>query len=167
MAISTMEQNLLLRLQVEDFLYYEASLLDDWKLNDWLALFTEDGQYIVPSTDHPKGNPDDSVCLIGDDIVRLQGRITRLKSRRAYREFPYSRTKRLISNVRILEDSIDEVKIEANFLIYRIRNGHDDPYVGRYEYTLSKTDDSFKIKVRRAEISFEALRPHGTVSIIL
>ena len=26
------------RAEVEDFLYHEAALLDDWKLNDWLVL---------------------------------------------------------------------------------------------------------------------------------
>ena len=34
-----MNAALLRRLEVEDFLYREAALLDDWKLKDWLALF--------------------------------------------------------------------------------------------------------------------------------
>jgi len=42
---------LLRRLAVEDFLYREAALLDDWRLDDWLELFTEDCRYAVPATE--------------------------------------------------------------------------------------------------------------------
>ena len=45
------------RAEVEDFLYAEAALLDEWRLDEWLALFTEDGTYHVPSTDEPDGDP--------------------------------------------------------------------------------------------------------------
>ena len=44
-----------LRLDVEAFLYDEAALLDAWRLDDWLALFTRDARYEVPSTDRPGG----------------------------------------------------------------------------------------------------------------
>ena len=30
------------RAEVEDLLYYEADLLDNWRLDDWLGLLTED-----------------------------------------------------------------------------------------------------------------------------
>ena len=48
-----MNERLLLRLEAEDFLVEEAALLDDWRLDDWLALFTPDARYVVPSTDRP------------------------------------------------------------------------------------------------------------------
>ena len=48
---------LLLRLAVEEFLVEEAHLLDEWKLDDWLALFQEGADYVVPSTDVPEGDP--------------------------------------------------------------------------------------------------------------
>jgi p-cumate 2,3-dioxygenase beta subunit len=161
------ESGYLLQQQIEAFLYREAAILDAWQLDEWLELFTEDAMYIVPATDHLNGNPTDSLCLIGDDMVTLKGRITRLKSRRAHREFPYSRTRRLVTNVRVLSDSTDEVRVEACFLVYRIRNGHADPMMGRYEYVLARTNEGFKIRLRRAELELEALRPHGTISIIL
>ena len=43
-----------LREQVEDFLFKEAALLDEWRLDDWVDLFTEDGRYVVPTTDLPE-----------------------------------------------------------------------------------------------------------------
>ena len=45
------------RLEVEDFLYHEAALLDGWQLDDWTELFTDDAEHIVPATDDPTGTP--------------------------------------------------------------------------------------------------------------
>ncbi len=39
--------------EVEEFLVNEAALLDEWKLEEWLALVAEDGKYLVPSLDSP------------------------------------------------------------------------------------------------------------------
>ena len=92
-----------LRLEVEDFLYREAALLDEWRLDEWLTLFTEDTRYVVPTTDLPDGDPSENLVFIDDDIVRLRARVVRLNSRHAHREYPWSRTRRFISNVRVTE----------------------------------------------------------------
>ncbi len=154
------------RLEVEDFLYHEAALLDAWQLDDWTELFTEDAEYVVPATDDPTGTPDTSLVLIVDDLFRIKARTDRLNSRRAHREFPWSRTRRMISNVRVLADRGDELDIVANLIIYRFR---DDviAYVGQYRYTLVRDGDSFRIRRRWAILDLEELRPHGTMSIIL
>jgi p-cumate 2,3-dioxygenase beta subunit len=155
------------REEVEDFLYAEAALLDAWRLDEWLALFTEDARYLVPATDLPNADPAASLSLIDDDIVRLRGRVARLNSRHAYREFPWSRTRRLISNVRITDVDGDDVDVTAAFLVYRVRNGQVDPFMGQYTYRLTRVDGSFKIRSRRADLDLDVLSPHGTVSIIL
>lgn len=154
---------------VEAFLYEEAALLDDWRLDDWLELFAEDARYVVPTTDLPEANPDAHLVLIVDDLRRLKGRIERLNSRRAHREFPHSRTRRLITNVRVMgyDAQRNGFRVEANFIVYRFRNTAADPYVGRYVYILRRHESTFRIAERRAELSQEALTPHGTVSIIL
>ena len=38
----------LLRQEVEDFLYYEADLLDERRYDEWLALLAEDVRYWMP-----------------------------------------------------------------------------------------------------------------------
>jgi p-cumate 2,3-dioxygenase beta subunit len=155
-----------LRADVEDFLYHEAALLDEWRLDEWVELFTADGRYVVPATDFREGDGRDSLVLLDDDLDRIRGRVNRLKSRRAHREFPWSRTRRLITNVRIVGDHGDELEVVANFVVYRIR-GDVNTFVGRYVYRLVPKDGSFQIRLRRAELDLEALRPHGTVSILL
>jgi p-cumate 2,3-dioxygenase subunit beta len=158
---------LLLEREVESFIFAEASMLDEWRLDDWLSLFTEDARYLVPTTDKPNADPRETLAIINDDMARLRGRVERLKSRHAHREFPWSRTRRLITNVRIEKVLGEEILARASFLIYRIRSGQTDPFVGSYTYTLRRADGALKIAARKAVLDLEGLRPHGTVSIIL
>ena len=155
-----------LREQVEDFLFREAALLDEWRLDDWVDLFTEDGRYIVPTTDLPDGDPQRDLVFIDDDITRLRARAVRLNSRHAHREYPWSRTRRFVSNVRVAETGDGELSVSANVMVYRFRAGEGAPYVGSVEYVLRRTGGNFKIAHRRAVLDLEALSWHGAVSII-
>ena len=155
-----------LREEVEDFLYEEAALLDEWRLDEWATLFTEDARYVVPTTDLPEGDPAQDLVFIDDDIVRIRARVKRLNSRHAHREYPWSRTRRFISNVRVRQTDDGDLAVSANALVYRFRSGEVAPYVGRYEYTLRRVDSGFKISYRRATLDHEALTEHGAVSII-
>ncbi|HEY7558725.1 MAG TPA: aromatic-ring-hydroxylating dioxygenase subunit beta [Candidatus Binatia bacterium] len=155
-----------LREKVEDFLYQEAALLDDWRLDDWLALFTADGRYVVPTTDLPEGDPRKELVFIDDDMVRLRARVERLKSRHGHREYPWSRTRRFIANVRIKVEGY-EIFVTSSFLVYRFRMGDTSPYVGWYEHRLKQVDRELKIHYKRTVLDMEALREHGAVSIIL
>ena len=161
-----MSQTRSLREEVEDFLYQEAALLDEWRLDEWAALFTEDARYVVPTTDLPEGDPAQDLVFIDDDIVRIRARVKRLNSRHAHREYPWSRTRRFISNVRVRQAGEGDLAVNANALVYRFRSGEVAPYVGRYEYRLKRVDGGFKISHRRATLDHEALTEHGAVSII-
>jgi p-cumate 2,3-dioxygenase subunit beta len=162
-------EQLLRRLEVEDFLYREAALLDEWKLDEWLELMTPDCRYIVPATDLPDGDPRVTLGLIDDDLTRLHGRVDRLNSARAYREFPWSRTRRLVTNVRVRDaEAADELAVAASFAAYRYRKGDEQVLVGSYDYRLRTSEGGpFRIRLKRIVLAPEALRPHGTLSIIL
>lgn len=162
----TVPNKLTLREMVEDFLYREAALLDEWRLDDWADLFTEDTRYVVPTTDLPEGDPSSDLVFIDDDITRLRARVTRLNSRHAHREYPWSRTRRFISNVRVQEISDSEISVASNVLVYRFRSGEGAPYVGSVDYVLRRDGDDFKIAYRRAVLDLETLSWHGAVSII-
>ena len=155
-----------LREQVEDFLFREAELLDDWRLDDWVGLFTEDARYVVPTTDLPEGDPQRDLVFIDDDITRLRARAVRLNSRHAHREYPWSRTRRFVSNVRVEENGNGELSVTSNVLVYRFRSGEGAPYVGSVNYVLRRNGDGFRIAYRRAVLDLEALSWHGAVSII-
>src|SRR5918996_4551455 len=101
----------MLHREVEAFIFEEAALLDSWRLDDWLALFTDDARYLVPATDTPEADPREALSIIDDDMARLRGRVERLQSRHAHREFPWSRTRRLITNVRVTETTQEEIRV--------------------------------------------------------
>lgn len=156
------------RSEVEDLLYYEADLLDDWRLDDWLQLLTEDARYYVPPNDVPDGDPRDTLFLIADNMERIQGRVKRLKSKHAHAENPHSRTKRMIHNVRITEITDELLYVKANFVIYRFRRYEDvREYVGHYEYKLAVEEGTLKIAERKAILASEELGTLGSVSILL
>lgn len=157
----------LTRAQIEDFLYAEAALLDEWRLQEWLALLTDDATYEVPSTDVQDGQAQTTLFIIADNIDRIRSRVHQLLGKFAWAENPPSRTRRMISNVRIREVEGDTLRVTANFVVYRMRYEQVDTYIGRYEYTLVVCDGALKIQHRRAILDLEALRPHGKVSIIL
>jgi p-cumate 2,3-dioxygenase beta subunit len=158
--------------EVEQFLFFEAELLDDWRLDDWVALFTEDARYVIPTTDLPNGVPGQDLVFANDDIGRLRARVERLKSRHAHREYPWSRTRRFINNIRIADASGDEVTVNASYLVYRFRDAtgrgaHVDTYVGKYTYNLVRSEGQFRIRHKKAVLDNETLYTHGAVSIIL
>ena len=155
------------REQVEDFLFYEAALLDEWRLSEWLELFVEACGYYVPATDTPEGDHRTTLFLIADDRERLEARVRQLEGRFVHAERPKSRTRRLISNVRIREAPSDTLRVTSNFIVYRIRPEVTDAYVGRYEHTLVHQNGVLRIKERRAILDLDALRPHGKISILL
>ena len=154
------------RAEIEEFLYHEAALLDAWRLDEWLALLTEDATYRVPSNDAPGADPASALFTIADDMHRLRGRVTRLKDPHAHAEFPRSRTRRLISNVRILEKQ--PLVVEANFIVHRFRaNESIRQYVGRYRYGLVVRDGKLRINSREAILDAMELGSLGSVSFIL
>jgi p-cumate 2,3-dioxygenase subunit beta len=156
------------RAQVEDFLYREASLLDEWRLDDWLGLLTDDARYQVPSNDRPDADPSSALFTIADDISRIRARVTRLKDRNAHAEHPPSRTRRMISNVRIVSREGGELRVEANFVVYRFRRDERiREYVGRYRYGLRVEAGVLKIARREALIDAMELGSLGSVSFIL
>ena len=155
-----------LRGTVEEFLFREAALLDAWKLEEWVGLFTDDGRYVVPSTDLPEGDPGRDLVFIDDDIVRLRARAARLNSRYSHRENPRSRTRRFVSNVRVEETGDGQLSVSANVLVYRFRSGEGAPFVGAIDYILRRDGENFRIAHRRAVLDLEDLSRHGAVSII-
>jgi len=166
LVVMNAERSQVTRAQVEDFLYTEAALLDAWKLDEWLALLTEDATYRVPSNDRPDADPRGTLFTIADDIARIRARVTRLKDRNAHAEFPPSRTRRLITNVRIV--GRNPLRVEANFVVYRHRRNEDvREYVGRYRFVLRLVDGKMKIAAREAVLDALELASLGAVSFIL
>lgn len=153
---------------VQNFLYAEAALLDEWRLNEWEALLTDDATYYVPPNDQPDGDHRNTLFTIADDRERIRQRVIRIMDPNCHAESPPSRTRRMISNIRITAREGDEITVAANFVCYRFRrNERVREYVGGYRYRLLCVADSFRIKERRVIIDAHELGSLGSVSFIL
>jgi p-cumate 2,3-dioxygenase subunit beta len=155
------------RQEIEDLFFKEAALLDEWRLEEWLALLTDDATYQIPPTDVPEGDARNTLFIINDDAVRIRSRVKQLLGKSAWAENPPSRTRRIISNIRMLGGDGDNILVTANFAVYRMRYESVDTYVGHYDYKLIRIGNELKIRQRRAILDNEALRPQGKVSFIL
>jgi len=156
------------RSEAEDFLYAEAALLDEWRLDDWIGLLTLDCVYRIPPNDKPDGAAANTLYIISDDMDRIKARIVRLKSRNAHAEYPHSRTRRLITNVRILDADDVTATIAANFVIYRFRREEKiREYVGTYQFKLTRVGNDLKLAERIVKLDAMELASLGSVSFIL
>ena len=155
------------RQEIEDFLFHEGELLDEFKLKEWAALFSSNGTYVIP----PIGNPDadfkNSLFFVHDDRARLEQRALRLLKREAHVEYPHSTTLHNVTNVRIVNNEEDAVKIRCNFSTYRTKREVLDNYVGVNVYIFVKENGELKIQSKKVILKLDSLRPHGKVSIIL
>ena len=157
-----------LRMQVEDFLFAEAALLDRWAFSEWVDLFTKDCKYEIPSTDLKEdSSADDTLFLIADDWHRLNQRAIRLSKKSAHAEYPRSKIVHNISNVRVVERGDDEVRVVCNFATFRTTNAITATYVGRHHYLLKLGTEGMKIKEKRSVLALDGLRPHGRISMIV
>jgi 3-phenylpropionate/cinnamic acid dioxygenase small subunit len=136
------------RQQVERFLYDEAQLMDEHRYDEWLALWTDDALYWVP-TGRDDIDPKREISLIYDDRVRLQTRIARLKSGFAHAQEPKSRMRRVISNIVIEEADNGEIVASSNFMLAELRRGKQDIFAGRTVHRLRPYNSSFKMMAKK------------------
>ena len=122
----------------------------------------------MPPNDHLESDHRTTLFLVADDRERIRQRIIRINDPNCHAEYPKSRTRRMISNVRIVGVDGDLVTVAANFVCYRYRRYERiREYVGGYRYILRRAGDSFRIKERRVLIDAHELGSLGSVSFIL
>jgi 3-phenylpropionate/cinnamic acid dioxygenase small subunit len=154
---------LLVRHEVEDFLYREAELLDERRYEEWLDLFTEDARYFMPmrrnvphdasAREFTREGTDVSWFDEGKDT--LARRVKQIRTGIHWAEEPPSRICHMVSNVEVLQatppgPSPRELAVKSRFLIYRNRvETETDVLVGKREDLLRRQDGGWKIARRK------------------
>ena len=155
----TLEQ----KADIAEFLYREARLLDEHRLHDWLALFTDDAEYVVPLCElvqgdvAPPGHP-----VIKDDKPMLMARVMKFDTGLAHVETPRSLTTRLVSNVVVDEGpKRGEFTVLSNLMVRQVRKLRDEAWwVGRRTDVLRRGDGGWKI-ARREVLLDATVLPRG------
>src|ERR1700686_3853702 len=137
----------------ERFLLHEAQLLDDGQFDDWLALFTPEAWYWVPS-EPDQVDPVETVSLIYDDRRLLETRVRRLSSPRMYSQEPRSRTSRIIANVTLEEaDSGSQAcTTRSKFTMIEFRRDQQRLFGGTAFHHLVQRDGGIQIAWKRVDL---------------
>ena len=154
---------LLLRQEIEDFLYREAELLDERRYREWLDLLADDVRYWMPMRRNVKfGDTDGEFTRAQSDInwfdegkETLERRVKQIETGIHWAEEPVSRISHLVSNVQIVEAAPSvaearEVAVRCRFLIYRNRvETETDILVGKREDLLRRDGGGWCIARRK------------------
>lgn len=133
-----------LRNEVAAFIDLEADMLDFQEFRQWLALWAEDGIYVVPIDPRTEDFRNTlNFAYDGAEMRRL--RVQRLVGGEAVSTETTSKTVRSVSRLRILEDSGDTVKLRCAQFIAENRHGKLTTYPADVSFTLRRTDDGFRI----------------------
>ena len=153
----------LLKYEIEEFLYQEAEILDERRFEEWLDLLTDDIRYFMPMRRNVKfGELDREFTREGQDINwfdegkdTLTRRVNQLLTGIHWAEEPLSRICHTVSNVQVLKatpsvSEPSEVAVKCRFMVYRNRvETETDFLVGKREETLRKVYGQWKIAQRK------------------
>jgi 3-phenylpropionate/cinnamic acid dioxygenase small subunit len=130
----------------------EARLLDQHHYEDWIAMYTAECIYWVPST--PKaGDPRREVSVMFDDRRRLEDRIYRLRTGFAWSQAPASRTVRLITNVEGFETVHAGIfMLRSNFLITEFWDDETRLLSGWCGHRIVRDGSSWKIAAKQVNL---------------
>jgi 3-phenylpropionate/cinnamic acid dioxygenase small subunit len=134
----------------EQFLYYEARLLDTQQLEAWLELFTDDATYWVP-LEKDQREPFETSSIIHDDRTLLELRVKQARHPRAHARLPLARTVHQVSNV-MFEEQNNELKVHSTLQVVEFRNDKQRVYGALVEHRLRGTNGSFKIAHKRVDL---------------
>jgi len=101
-------------------LYREAACLDERRWDEWLALFTADCEYWVPtwrSEDELADDPRRELSHVYyAGRAGLEDRIVRIRSGRSPASLPLRRTAHLVSNVELLDIGPDTLRVRSTWI---------------------------------------------------
>ena len=146
---------------VEQFLYREALLLDEKRWAEWLALYTEDCFYWVPSVVGQK-DPVDTISLYAEDRMRMEMRVIRITHPHAYsQDFP-TRMSHVVGNVMLDPDCGKDADggigpradlvVRSTVHILEFRKEEQRLFGGTVRHWLRREDGDFRIVLKRIDL---------------
>jgi len=136
---------------VAQFLYHEARLLDTGQLEAWLDLFTEDATYWVPLERDQKEAAETS-SIIHDDRTLLELRVKQARHPRAHARLPLARTVHNVGNVMLLGATNAEIRVGSTLQLVEWRNERQRLWGALVEHRLRRAGDGFKIAHKRVDL---------------
>jgi 3-phenylpropionate/cinnamic acid dioxygenase small subunit len=137
---------------IQKLILREARLLDEVRLDDWLALYTEDAGYWVPIDEN--ADPLKESSIIYDNHLRLAMRVEQIMRQNRVAQNPGSNTLRMVSNFEIEEVDAGTATADFALLLTEVRSGDWRQYglgetrlfPGQCRLVCKKIGDEWKIQ---------------------
>jgi benzoate/toluate 1,2-dioxygenase beta subunit len=138
-------------MNVEQFLFHEARLLDTGQLEAWLELFTDDATYWLP-LERDQKDPIETSSIIHDDRTLLELRVKQARHPRAHARLPLARTVHQVGNVMVLAEKDSETRVASTLQLVEFRAERQRVWAALVEHRLRRAGGSFKIAHKRVDL---------------
>ena len=138
---------------IEDFLYFQAEVLDERRWEEWLDLFEEEGIYWMPASkgqETGQGQPN----IFYEDYHLMSMRIRRVEHPYAHSQAAGHRTSHVVSNVMIQSEdqALNEVVVTSRFHMVEYRLDSQRYFSGKYTHHLRNLGSGYKIVLQRVDL---------------
>ena len=137
--------------EIEQFLYHEAWLLDHGRLDEWLALYTDDATYWIP-LEATQADPLSTSSIVYDDRRLLEVRVRQFRHPRAHARLPAPRTVHQVGNVRLLENDGRDVRAGSTLVLVEYRRERQRLWSAIVEHRLRRTAEGLRIAAKRVDL---------------
>jgi 3-phenylpropionate/cinnamic acid dioxygenase small subunit len=140
-----------LQRRVEQFLFYQAELLDTKSWQAYIDLFADEGVYWMPA--RPEQTEWlDSASIFAEDKQLMSVRMGRITHPNAWSQAPLWETNHVVGNVVIEELGESRICVRSRFQVQELRRDQLRSLAGVYRHTLLRREEDFKIELQRVDL---------------
>jgi 3-phenylpropionate/cinnamic acid dioxygenase small subunit len=150
-ARSAVAADLDLQRQVEQFLFYQAELLDTKNWQAYIDLFADGGTYWMPA--RPQQTEwTDSPSIFAEDKELMSVRMGRITHPNAWSQAPLWETSHVLGNVVIEAVAEAKIQVRSRFQVLELRRDVLRSFAGVYRHTLLRRGQDFAIELQRVDL---------------
>jgi 3-phenylpropionate/cinnamic acid dioxygenase small subunit len=135
-----------------ELIVHEAQLLDERRLDEWLALFSDDGRYWVPLKGAAQREDELHNALADEDRLLLKLRVERLKNPRAHSQHPPSRCQHVLQPSVVTQGDDSTCELRTPFLYIEARGERQLMLAGSCVHRLVKVGRDWRIRLKRVNL---------------
>lgn len=140
-----------LQQQVEQFLFYQAELLDSKNWRAYIDLFADDGVYWMPAR-LEQTEWLDSASIFAEDRQLMSVRMGRITHPNAWSQAPLWETNHVLGGVVIEELAETRMRVRSRFQVLELRRDQLRSLAGSYRHTLLRHGQELKIELQRVDL---------------
>jgi 3-phenylpropionate/cinnamic acid dioxygenase small subunit len=136
-----------------NFVYAEARLIDEKRLDEWYDLFAQDARYWIPLTRGQKNGLTENSLMFEDKLL-LKVRITRLRNPHAYSQAQPSFCQHILQAPSIEDrgSTTGVAVLRTAFLYVENQHDHQEVYAGVVWHHLVRAQEGLLMSLKKVEL---------------